>query len=284
MKKIGLFLLLCSPFLSCQNLGKLEFVHDLPSQMREVSGIAWDEGQQLLWMVNDSGNKAEIYGFNIEQGLIERTVTLEGIQNKDWEDLAMNPNGTLYVGDFGNNSNKRKDLVIYHVPKPGSNNPNEEVLMTRYTYADQKKFPPKRKYRNFDVESFVFLDGHFYLFTRNRSSQFDGTTKVYKLPARAGEQVAVPVGSFVSCEDRKDCEITAAAIDQATGNIAVLSYNKVWIFSDFPEDRITEGSIEKIKLGHSSQKESLSYKSSNELLIADERSGTSGRNLYLLKL
>jgi hypothetical protein len=36
--------------------------------------------------------------------------------NIDWEDTK-DKNGNLYVGDFGNNDNERKDLCIYKIDK-----------------------------------------------------------------------------------------------------------------------------------------------------------------------
>ena len=36
-------------------------------------------------------------------------------KNKDWEDITKD-NKFLYIGDFGNNLNNRKDLKIYKVP------------------------------------------------------------------------------------------------------------------------------------------------------------------------
>jgi len=96
--------------------------------------------------------------------------------------------------------------------------------------------------------------------------------------------VASWIGSFKTCEDRSDCQITGAAIHQDSGKLALLSNNKVWIFSDYTGDDFTSGKIEKIKLHHTSQKESICFKNENELYIADERSHGRGGNLYLLKL
>jgi sugar lactone lactonase YvrE len=37
--------------------------------------------------------------------------------NIDWEDITKDKDGNLYVGDFGNNDNERKDLCIYKIDK-----------------------------------------------------------------------------------------------------------------------------------------------------------------------
>jgi len=179
----------------------------------------------------------------------------------------------------------RTDLAIYAVAQPGNiKKRRTEPLITTFHFEDQVKFPPKKKDISFDVEAFIFLNDHFYLFTRNRAKKYDGKTKIYKVPAKEGDFTAKLIGSFKTCDDQSDCEITSAAIHAPTGKIALLSYNKVWIFSDYDEDDFTSGSVQKIKLEHRSQKESICFISENELYIADERSHGRGGNLYSLML
>jgi len=52
----------------------------------------------------------------------------------------------------------------------------------------------------------------FYLFTKNRSSEFDGTTLMYGIPNIAGNHAAKLMGSFKSCGDFRNCAITSADI------------------------------------------------------------------------
>jgi len=270
---------------SCQDFGELQFVDDFPGLIKEVSGIEKFPEEDMLWAINDSRNPPEVYGYNLNTKKMEKTIRLKKATNIDWEDLATGPDGTLYVGDFGNNGSYRTDLTIYAIKDPGTLEKRRyEPLITTFRYEDQFDFPPKKKNISFDVEAFIFLNDHFYLFTRNRAKKFDGITKIYKLPAKEGDFTASLIGTFKTCEDRSDCEVTGAAVHRPTGKIALLSYNKVWIFSDYTGDDFTSGKIEKIKLHHTSQKESICFKNENELYIADERSRGRGGNLYLLKL
>ena len=286
MKKETVLLLFSVLSASCQDFGELQFVNDLPSLLREVSGIEKFPEEDILWTINDSRNLPEVYGYNLSTKKMVKTIRLKKTSNIDWEDLATGPDGTLYVGDFGNNGSYRTDLTIYAIKDPSTLEKRRyEPMLTTFRYEDQVDFPPKKKKNvSFDVEAFIFLNDHFYLFTRNRAKNFDGITKIYKLPAKEGDFVASLIGSFKTCEDRSDCQITGAAIHQDSGKLALLSNNKVWIFSDYTGDDFTSGKIEKIKLHHTSQKESICFKNENELYIADERSHGRGGNLYLLKL
>ncbi|MEM7186488.1 MAG: hypothetical protein AAF466_07500 [Bacteroidota bacterium] len=285
MRKLCILWMLVSITASCQDFGKLELVADLPGLLKEVSGVEKFPDDPLIWMINDSRNPPEIYGFDTISQKVQKVLRLKNASNIDWEDLATDTIGNLYVGDFGNNISNRTDLTIYRVPEPGSSDRRRtEPQITTFRYADQEEFPPKKKDLSFDVEAFIHLDGHFYLFTRNRAKKYDGTTKIYKVPAQDGEFEAVRIGSFKTGEDQSDCEVTAATIHHPTGTIALLSYNKVWLFKDYEGDDFTSGTLTEIKLKHKSQKESICFISENELLIADERSHGKGGNLYVLRL
>ncbi|MCH9660731.1 MAG: esterase-like activity of phytase family protein [Bacteroidetes bacterium] len=285
MNKVLSLLILSSFSVSCQNFGKLVLATDLPSKLNEVSGIEYYPAQESIWAVNDSRNPPELYNINVNTGKNVQTIRVKGATNIDWEDLASHPDGSLYIGDFGNNISNRTDLTIYHIATPNTADKRRITpKITSFSFHDQLAFPPKVKDKSYDVESFIYLNEYFYLFTRNRSKHYDGTTKIYKLPAKEGEQVAIFIGEIKTCDDSSDCQITSAAVHHATGTIALLSYNKVWIIKDYIDDNFAHGSIEKIKLKHTSQKESISFKNENELFIADERSKGKGGNLYLLRL
>lgn len=285
MKKIFLLFILSQFSLSCQNYGKLELITSFPSVLDEISGIEFVTNSELLWTLNDSGNEAKIYGYNLQTNKIQKTITITNGKNKDWEDLASDDKGNLYIGDFGNNRSKRKNQTIYSVIDLARiDSDTTHALKTTFYFEDQKRYPAKRKNRNYDVEAFIFFKNNFYLFTRNRSSEFDGTTKMYKVPAKEGHFKAKLMDEYITCENASNCQITSATYNHKNGEIALLSYNKVWIISDYEKDQFLKGSIKKIKLGFNSQKESVTFKTNKSLLIADERAKNKGGNLYLLKL
>jgi hypothetical protein len=263
----------------------LTITQSLPNTFQEISGISVAEDRSIIWAVNDSGNKPIIYGYHPGSNSIKKTITISNGDNKDWEDLTTDGKSTLYIGDFGNNRNDRKDLVIYTVKVPDSLlNVKVNALKTTFNLEDQENFPPKKKNRNFDIEAFIYSDGFFYLFTRNRSSKFDGTTKMYRLPSQPGQFTAELMDTFKTCKDHNDCQVTGASLDRVNKKLALLSYNKVWIFSEFENNEFFSGRIEEIELKHSSQKESIAFKDANTLYIADEQNGYKGGNLYTLTL
>ncbi len=269
----------------CQDFGELELLRSLPASLKEVSGMELAADKIHLWAINDSANEAKLFLYDPNENTVKHTIEIVNGSNKDWEDLATDDEGNVYIGDFGNNRNSRKDLVIYTLPNALTiETTAAEALITKFSFEDQKAFPPKKKDRNFDVEAFIHYKSNFYLFTRNRSSDFDGTTKLYRVPAQPGTFKAELLDEYKTCSDSDDCMVTAASFHAESGKLALLSYNKVWILSDFSGDAFFDGKVEKIKLGHSSQKESISFQHENTLLIADETTGIEGGNLYRLQL
>lgn len=270
---------------NCQDYGVLTKTATLPKSLKEISGTEFNPQTNTLWMVEDSGNAPTVYVFNPTSGKIDQEIKITNATNTDWEDLSVSPNGTLYIGDFGNNDNDRKNLVIYSLKNAFTAITSEaEATKTNFTLEDQDKFPPKKKDRNFDIESFFYLNNHFYLFTRNRSKKFDGTTKLYKLPAKEGTFEAKLIGDFKTCDNKNKCQVTSATIDSSSGTVALLTYNKVFLFTEYTNDNFFNGTIEKVILKHTSQKESITFKDSNTLYITDERTGNHGGNVYQLHL
>jgi hypothetical protein len=234
-------------------------------------------------MITDGGNASSVYTYTISTKKMGPEYVINKAKNIDWEDLTSDPHGTLYIGDFGNNDNDRKDLAVYKISHIKTAKAKDSATsLINFTLSDQTEFPPKKKERNFDIEAFFYANNYLYLFTRNRSKDFDGTTKMYKLPAVAGSHVAELIGQYKTCKDDSDCKITGAAYHNASKTVALLSYNKVWIIKDFKGDAYLEGNIKEIKLGHKSQKESVTFKNATTLYIVDERNGPEGGNLYEL--
>lgn len=280
MKKIVTlfsFLLL----LSCQNFGQLKMIADLPSVLEEVSGTEVLNNSEFVWMVNDGGNQPKLYKIS-KEGKIIHEIYIKA-KNEDWEDITSDLEGNIYIGDFGNNSNKRKKLTILKIDKKYLNAKNAEVETIEFKYPDQNKYPPKKKDMFFDAESFFFHNNYFYIFTKSRVKKKYGKTSLYRVPAKSGNYEAKLIGEYENC-DKLECWITSADISEDGKKVALLSQKNILIFSNFKDDNFLSGTVKKIELKHRSQKEGITFKDKNTLLITDERAHGTGGNLYELKL
>lgn len=266
--------------LSCQNFGQLTLLGDLPKTLKEVSGTEVIQNSNIIWMLNDGGNKPKLYAVS-EKGKIEKDIYIKA-KNRDWEDLTSDDDGNLYIGDFGNNNNKRKNLTILRVDKKYLDKKNAEVDKIKFKYPNQHKYPPKKKDRFFDTESFFYFDNHLYIFTKSRVKDKYGKTFLYRIPAKKGDYVAEFIGEYENCKDL-ECWITSADISSDGKTVVLLSQKNILLFSNFKDDNFLSGDVRKIELKHRSQKEGICFKDNNTLLITDERAHGSGGNLYELQ-
>jgi len=267
--------------ISCQNFGQLSFLADLPKDLKEVSGNETIRNSNLIWMLNDGGNESKIYAVS-EEGKIKREVYIKN-KNHDWEDLTSDEKGNIYIGDFGNNLSKRKNLTILKIEEKYLKKKNTEAIRIEFTYENQHKFPPKKKGLYFDAEAFFYFKGYMYIFTKSRVHNKYGKTFLYKLPAKKGKHIAKLIGEFENCNDL-ECWITSADISADGKKVALLSQKNILIFSDYKEDNFLSGNVKKIELEHRTQKEGLCFKDNYTLLITDEKAHGVGGNLYELKV
>lgn len=277
----SILLLSCNP--KAQDTPKsdaLTVEFSLPKKLKEVSGITLSKDKNTIWAIEDQGNKNVIYGLD-RQGNQIADVLVENAENHDWEDITKDAQGNIYIGDFGNNDNDRRNLSILKVDlKEASQKSTTVTQTTTFHYEGQTEFPPKKSNWLYDCEAFVEKDGYFYLFTKNRSKGFDGTFLVFRIPNKAGDFEAKLVGKLKLQGGYSDAAITSAAINSAKDKIVLLNHKNVQILTGFSADDFSRTKIQKVPLNHNSQKEAVVFLDDKTLLIADEKDGKEGGNVY----
>ena len=112
----------------------------------EISGIAVSGiNKDILWVINDSGNSASVYGLNPD-GKLMCTLNIRGVSNNDWEDIAsFEYKGKYYIliADTGDNFAKRSKCFLHIVEEPdlGKTGDASSLSVTpswsiTYTYED----------------------------------------------------------------------------------------------------------------------------------------------------
>ena len=232
----------------------------LPRTVRESSGLARADTLSGLWTHGDAGTLANLTEFELS-GTVRRTLSLAPLPNTDWEDLAQDPDGYLYIGDFGNNANQRRDLTIYRITRRAG---PPVVDTIAFRYPDQHAFPPSRGRRNFDCEAFYWDDDTLHLFSKDRGRQ--QWTKHYVLPARPGRYVAVLCDSI-----RLNRPITAAAISPDGRTVALLGYGGVFLFARQPGRRLFDGPKSFRALPTAGQAEGLVFLTDSTFVVDNEK-------------
>lgn len=282
MRFLPVFLLLLI-LSGCVRYGRLKTSGKLPSRLNECSGMTTLDGE-TLWVIEDGGNADNLYGIDT-QGQIVASFEVSNGKNKDWEALTHDRSGNVYIGDFGNNGNRRKDLLIYKLPNPhvekGDKIPAEKI---EFTYPDQEAFPPGFASRRFDAEAFFHHQGRLYIITKNQSDPFNGRAYVYSVPDLPGQYTARAEIEFETCPDRKSCRVTDAALSPDGKRLALLGYGKLWLFDHFGTEQFGDGPDRTIDLGATTQLEALCFAKEDLLYLADERLFRAGGRLYAFPL
>ena len=91
--------------------------------IKESSGLVASRSTPgLFWTHNDSGDGPFIYGFD-SRGNRKGVWRVAGASARDWEDIAAGSGpqrnqSYLYIGDIGDNSEQRSEIVVYRVAEP----------------------------------------------------------------------------------------------------------------------------------------------------------------------
>jgi hypothetical protein len=92
-------------------------------KLREISGLeSSTNNPKLFWALNDSGNDPEIFLLN-DNLEIKLTCELAGVENRDWEDIAVGPGpdagkSYIYVAEIGDNDAEYQEKFIYRFEEP----------------------------------------------------------------------------------------------------------------------------------------------------------------------
>lgn len=247
---------------------KLKEIAKLSEVLHESSGLIITGDK--IWSHNDSQGEPVLYGFD-RTGKISDAIYIRG-KNTDWEDLAQDQDGNVYIGDFGNQDNNRRDLKIFKIPNPATlTDKIVEPEIINFTYSNQKSYPPQRSNMNFDMEAMICFNNYIYLFSKNRTEPFNGHTYMYKLPQKPGTYVAELVDSiFLGPEPMIANWVTAADISPDGQRLALLGHQKLWFFSCFVGDNFFSGKMTELTFPTLTQKEAICFIDNQSLYITDE--------------
>jgi hypothetical protein len=132
----------------------------LPKSIGESSGlVASRRHAGVFWTLNDSGNPPALFAIERDGTLIREYPVAS--KNVDWEDLAIDDDGHLYIADTGNNDRRRTEVRILQVDEPDPHAPLQgDTPKLRVRANWRLKYPEGKP---FDCEAVFVLAGRAYL-------------------------------------------------------------------------------------------------------------------------
>jgi len=218
---------------------KVVNITSLEKTLGETSGIINFDGKIITH--NDSGGESALYEIDITTGKIKKKVIIKNAKNVDWEDIAQDDQ-FIYICDIGNNSNTRKDQIVYKISKLDYLN-NKEVIAEKIEihFIEQNNFTKTDNSTNFDAEAVVNIGDNLFLFTKNWG---DLKTSVYKVPKEKGKYDLKKISSF-----NIEGLITGADYSKSKNTVLLTGYNNFLPFivriTNFDNNDPLSGKIEK---------------------------------------
>ncbi len=227
-------------------------VHEIDSgAIAESSGLVRSRTHpDVFWTHNDSGDRPRLFAIS-PAGETLAEFHVEGASHVDWEDIAIDDAGNLWVADFGNNAGRRRDLVVYRVPEP---DPAERTGVARadrrlrFRYADQTAHPQGDRH-DFDAEALFWLEGALYIFTKHRSAP---STTLYLLPDTPSpeERALDPHLELDLGSDAGSVfgTITGADVTPDGRFVALLTYRGIHVFETSGRPPLPHAPVARIRL------------------------------------
>ncbi len=213
-------------------------------RVTESSGVAVSHAHSgTLWTHNDSGDGPYLYATDL-RGTDRGAIRVSGATAVDWEDIALGrcPDGSqgcLYIGDTGDNLERRASVVVYAVPEPlppvamaDTQRVTSAALTLSLHYPDGPH----------DVEALYVSprDTAVYLVSKGRG----GTIRLYRAGHAAWTAhhtvTAELVQTLPIVPDRGSGRLVTGAAIRPDGNlVAIRTYTEIYFFTPGPGGRLT---------------------------------------------
>jgi hypothetical protein len=226
----------------------------------EASGIAASRQHKGVFWTHNDGSDGVLFAIRADGSLLG-SIKIDA-KVRDWEDIAVDDQGNLYISDTGNNSENRKHVVVYRVREPDpatlSKDRRAELAVAQTWKID---FPDEPQ----NVESLIIWRNKGYL--------------VFKM----SEGVPAEVYSFDLDDPDKKASmkrvvslpvtqpVTAADLSADGKHLAVLTRGDLWLF-DLAGDIAGAPTAEATRFPVSPvQTEGCCFNDASILIIAESR-------------
>ena len=193
MKKFQLFFLTLILIYSCDMNNKEIILSDAfdygkiigkieNNIIEEASGLVESvENSNSLWTHNDGGDGPFLYLISSFDAKILKKISLVGIKNEDWEDLAIGPSilgdtsTYIYLGDIGDNKKNKTIKKIYFFREPKIKNFDNELI--EINDIKTISFYSEKKIENFETLMIDPNSKELFLIAKNKKKK----QNIYKI-------------------------------------------------------------------------------------------------------
>jgi hypothetical protein len=190
-------------------------------RIHESSGLALSRRHQgVLWTHNDSGDDPRLFAAGPD-GRTVATLTLAGVEARDWEALAAGRDDrgqpALFIGDIGDNQGVWPDVSVYRVPEPARlGDATVPAVHYRLRYPDGPRdaealLVSPRGNRLYVATKDVAGGGLYRAPARLRTDQVNTLRRVARVPPAITDGVFTPDGRAFVLRDYEAAHVYRAS-------------------------------------------------------------------------
>jgi hypothetical protein len=230
-------------------------------RIKESSGLAASSRHSdLAYTVNDRGNDPALYAVQISTGQVVGVTDISNLGFEDTESIAVDDEGTVWIGDLGDNDHQRDNISIVSFPEPGPGN---------HELASAEQYRVKLPDGPFDVEGMLVhpRDGRVFLVSKNR----EGLGKIYRLPELTPGATATAEDLDVAAPQM----VTDATFTHDGRRALLRTEDDVWVYDTTSWQPVTRVETPKLQQG-----ESITVELGDQTMLL----GSEGKNSPLIRL
>ncbi len=189
------------------------------ARITESSGVvASRKHPGVCWTHNDGGGFKKQFLYAIDrEGNTLASFPFVGELLHDWEDIAIDDAGHLFIGDLGNNDATRSQLAVYEIDEP---DPRAGTSVLRANRGWKLKFPKEP----FDCESLLVWKGYGYVVSKVFN---DARAQIFRFPLTEARE---PVTLELVATTRIESPVTGADISADGRLLALVAKNGAYVF------------------------------------------------------
>jgi hypothetical protein len=187
--------------------------------IKESSGVvASRRYADVFWTHNDGGGpkKQVLYAID-RKGDTRAFFSVIDVTLHDWEDLAIDSAGHLYIGDIGNNDSKRNALAVYEIEEP---NPQTRAGSVSPKRAWNLRFPQAP----FDCESLFVWKDYGYVVSKVFNN---ARAQIFRFPLKETNR---PLTLELVATTKIESPVTGADISADGTLLGLVAKNGAYVF------------------------------------------------------
>ena len=209
-------------------------------RITESSGVvASRKYSNVFWTHNDGKGRKDLFAIH-RAGDVVAAFPVQGVEFADWEDIAIDDSGHLFLADIGNNNSERQEIGVYQIDEPDTKAGGRPALIQRQW---RLRYPDKP----FDAESLFIWRDRGYIVSKVVN---DARAEIFSFPLLDSKE---PLKLEWVATTKVDSPVSGADISPDGRLLAMVAKNGPYVFHiEGDVSRATKGKSPTTKFRHDS--------------------------------